>query len=79
MIINMKRLTNSASIPILALGLFLMGSCTNNPTKTAEPEVLVMDSISKDLEKATNELEDKNAKLEASLEKADKEFQPSVK
>ena len=75
----MKSVINSASIPLLVIGLFLMGSCTNNPAKIAEPEVVVMDSISKDLEKTTNELEDKNSKLEASLEKVDKEFQPSAK
>jgi len=77
--INMKRLINSASIPLLAIGLFLMGSCTNNATKSTEPEVVVMDSVSKDLEKTTSELEDKNAKLEASLEKIDKEFEPTAK
>lgn len=73
--INMKRLINYASIPLLAIGLFLMGSCTNNATKSAEPEVVVMDSVTKDLEKTNSELEDKNAKLEASLEKLDKEFE----
>jgi len=73
--INMKSLINSASIPLLAIGLFLMISCTNNTTKSDEKEVVVMDSVSKDLEQSTKELEDKNAKLEASLEKVDKEFE----
>ena len=71
----MKSLINSASIPLLAIGLFLMISCTNNTTKSDEKEVVVMDSVSKDLEQSTKELEDKNAKLEASLEKVDKEFE----
>lgn len=71
----MKRLFNYASIPLLAIGLFFMGSCTNNATKSEEKEVVVMDSVSKDLEKTTKDLEDKNAKLEASLEKVDKEFE----
>lgn len=71
----MKGLFNSASIPFLAIGLFLMVSCTNNATKSAEPELVVMDSLAKDLETANKELEDKNAKLEASLEQLDKEFE----
>jgi len=71
----MKGLMNYASIPLIVIGLFLMGSCTNNATKSAEPEVVVMDSVSNDLEKANNELEEKNAELEASLEKLDKEFE----
>lgn len=71
----MKGLMNYASIPLLATGLLLMGSCANNATKSAEPEVAVMDSLSKDLEKVNNELEEKNAKLEASLEKLDKELE----
>ena len=70
----MKRLINRTSISLLAIGIILMGSCTNNATKSAEPEVVVMDSVSRDLEKTNKELEEKNAKLEASLEKLDKEF-----
>jgi len=38
-----------------------------------------MDSVSKDLERTTSELDEKNAKLEASLEKIDKEFEQSAK
>lgn len=71
----MKRLNNYASIPLLAIGLFIISSCTNNATKSEETEVVVMDSVSKDLEQTTKDLEDKNAKLEASLEKVDKEFE----
>lgn len=71
----MKRLINYASIPLLAVGILFMGSCTNNATKSEESEVVVMDSVSKDLEQTTKDLEDKNAKLEASLEKVDKEFE----
>jgi len=77
--INMKRLINRGSIPILAIGLLILGSCSNNATKTAEPEIVVMDSVSKDLERTTSELDEKNAKLEASLEKIDKEFEQSAK
>jgi len=73
MIINMKRIINSASISILALGLFLLCSCTNKPTKTTESEVVIMDSISNDLQNTTRDLEEKNAKLEAALEKVDNE------
>jgi hypothetical protein len=73
--INMKRLIKMASIPLLAIGILLMGSCTNNTTKSDDSEVAVMDSVSKDLEQSTKDLEDKNAKLEASLEKVDKEFE----
>lgn len=77
--INMKSLLNSASIPLLAIGLFLLGSCSNSTTKSAEPEIVAMDSVSKDLENTTSELEEKNAKLEASLEKIDKEFENTAK
>jgi uncharacterized protein YlxW (UPF0749 family) len=73
--IKMKRLINYVSITLLAIVLFYIGACTNNTTKSEEREVVVMDSISKDLEQSTKELEDKNAKLEASLEKIDKEFE----
>lgn len=71
----MKRLINYASIPLLAIGILFMGSCTNNATKSDESRVVVMDSVSKDLEQTTKDLEEKNAKLEASLEKVDKEFE----
>ena len=71
----MKRLINYASIPLLAIGILFMGSCTNKATKSDESQVVVMDSVSKDLEQTTKDLEDKNAKLEASLEKVDKEFE----
>jgi len=64
-----------ASIPLLAIGILFMASCTNNATKSDESQVVVMDSVSKDLEQTTKDLEDKNAKLEASLEKIDKEFE----
>jgi hypothetical protein len=73
--INMKRLIKMASIPLMAIGILFMGSCSNNTTKSNEAEVVVMDSVSKDLEQSTKDLEDKNAKLEASLEKVDKEFE----
>lgn len=71
----MKRLIKMASIPLLVIGILFMGSCTNNTTKSDESQVVVMDSVSKDLEQTTKDLEDKNAKLEASLEKVDKEFE----
>jgi hypothetical protein len=73
--INMKRLIKMASIPLMVIGLFFMNSCSNNTTKSEEMEVIVMDSVSKNLEQSTKDLEDKNAKLEASLEKIDKEFE----
>jgi|APTNR8051073442_1049403.scaffolds.fasta_scaffold291343_1 PBP1b-binding outer membrane lipoprotein LpoB len=73
--INMKRLIKMASIPLLAIGILFMSSCSNNTTKSDDKEVVVMDSVSKDLEQSTKDLEDKNAKLEASLEKVDKEFE----
>ena len=71
----MKRLIKMASIPLMAFVILLMGSCTNSATKSDDTEVVVMDSVSKDLEQSTKDLEDKNAKLEASLEKVDKEFE----
>ena len=71
----MKRLIKMASIPLLAIGILFMSSCSNNTTKSDDKEVVVMDSVSKDLEQSTKDLEDKNAKLEASLEKVDKEFE----
>ena len=61
--------------PIIALGLFIMSSCSNNSAKSEDMEISTMDSVSTDLEKTTKELEEKNAKLEASLEKIDKEFE----
>ncbi len=71
----MKRLINYASVPLLVIGILFMSSCTNNATNSDDSEVVVMDSVSKDLEQTTKDLEDKNAKLEASLEKVDKEFE----
>jgi septal ring factor EnvC (AmiA/AmiB activator) len=71
----MKRLKMFYLTPIIALGLFIMSSCSNNSAKSEDLEISTMDSVSKDLEKTTKELEEKNAKLEASLEKLDKEFE----
>lgn len=71
----MKRLKMGYLTPIIALGLFIMSSCSNNSAKSENLEISAMDSVSKDLEKTTKELDEKNAKLEASLEKLDKEFE----
>lgn len=75
MIITMKRFKTLYFTPLIALGLFIMSSCSNNTSKSAETEIKAMDSVSTDLDKTTKELEEKNAKLEASLEKMDKEFE----
>lgn len=71
----MKRLKMFYLTPIIALGLFIMSSCSNNSSQSDKVEINAMDSVSKDLEKTTKELDEKNAKLEASLEKLDKEFE----
>ncbi|MDF3077143.1 MAG: hypothetical protein K0S09_1032 [Sphingobacteriaceae bacterium] len=51
----------------------LLASCSNNTSKSADPEVKHMDSVSKDLEKSNRELEERVKKLEASLEKIEKD------
>ena len=71
----MKRLKMFYLTPIIALGLFIMSSCSNNSAKSEDLEISTMDAVSKDLEKTKVALEEKNAKLEASLEKLDKEFE----
>lgn len=52
----------------------LIGSCSSNTAKADEPEIETMDSVSKDLEKSTQELDEQTTKMEASLEKIEKEY-----
>lgn len=54
--------------------MLLMGSCSSNTAKADEPEIETMDSVSKDLEKSTQELDEQTKKMEASLEKLEKEY-----
>lgn len=53
---------------------FLMASCSSNTAKADEPEIETMDSVSKGLEKSTQDLDEETKKLEASLEKIEKEY-----
>ena len=53
----------------------LASSCSNKSANADEPEVETMDSISKELDQSTEALEDQAKKVEASLEKVDKEFE----
>ena len=68
------------SVKIYFLTLFMplaliASSCSNNSAKADEPEIETMDSVSKELNQTTEELEDQAKKVEASLEKIDKEFE----
>lgn len=58
----------------ITLALFMVSSCSNNATKADNQKVGTMDSVSKDLDKTTKELDEQATKVEASLEKLDKEF-----
>ncbi|MFD2161369.1 hypothetical protein ACFSJU_03140 [Paradesertivirga mongoliensis] len=55
---------------ILPVALIL-SSCSNNSAKADDPKVLVMDSISTELESTNKELDEKTSKLEESLKKAE--------
>ncbi len=73
----MKLLKLYSYVVILALGV-TAAACTSNTTSTdKQHEVSAMDSVSKDLEKTNKELQDEAEKVEASLEKIDKEFNTS--
>ena len=51
---------------------FIISSCSTNTAKT-DQEVKAMDSVSDDLSKSDRELDAQAKKVEASLEKIDKE------
>ncbi|MEJ6981030.1 hypothetical protein WG906_11240 [Pedobacter sp. P351] len=53
----------------------IASSCSNNSAKADEPEIETMDSVSNELNQTTEKLEDQAKKVEASLEKIDKEFE----
>lgn len=73
----MKRLQLSFFVAIIAIMGFTT-SCTSSSTKTEDKqEVSAMDSVSQELEKTNKELDDEAKKVEASLEKVDKEFNAS--
>lgn len=59
---------------LMPLALFA-SSCSSNSAKADEPEIETMDSVSNELNKTTEKLEDQAKKVEASLEKIDKEFE----
>lgn len=71
----MKSLKMYLYMPVIVPALFMVSSCSNNTTKTDKTEVKVMDSVSKDLDKTTAELDNRAKKVEISLEKIDKEFE----
>lgn len=68
------------SVKIYFLTLFMplaliASSCSTKSAKADEPEIETMDSVSNELNQTTEELEDQAKKVEASLEKIDKEFE----
>lgn len=57
---------------ILLLPMALVvSSCSSNSAKADDPKVLVMDSISTELENTNKDLDEKTSKLEESLKKAE--------
>jgi hypothetical protein len=70
----MENLKKHFYVLVVAIGFFAMSACTNKSVKKEEPEVATMDSVSKELETTTKNLDDQNKKVEESLEKIDKEF-----
>ena len=71
----MKRMA-----PIAFAAVVLASSCTETKTNTQEQsQINTMDSTSKALKENQDKLEDQTKKVEASLEKLDKEFQTNNK
>ncbi|HEY0669829.1 MAG TPA: hypothetical protein VGD22_16730 [Sphingobacteriaceae bacterium] len=75
----MENLKKHFCVLTIAMGFFVLSSCSNNSTKADEPEVATMDSVSKELETTTKELDEKAKKVEESLEKIEKEFNTTQK
>jgi septal ring factor EnvC (AmiA/AmiB activator) len=62
--------------PIVLAAVFAITSCAEKKTNTQEEiEIRSMDSTSKVIKENTEKLEDQTKKVEASLEKLDKEFE----
>ena len=62
--------------PLALVALLLAPSCAENKTNTQEQvEIKSMDSTTKVLKENSEKLEDQTKKVEASLEKLDKEFE----
>lgn len=57
--------------------VILTASCNSEPPNTDKQEVKAMDSLSTELEKTNKDLDEQAKKVEASLEKIDKEFNTS--
>lgn len=72
----MKRYKLYSYLVILTMAVFGT-SCTSSTRSTDTQEISAMDSISNDLEKTNKELEEETKKVEASLDKIDKEFNTS--
>jgi hypothetical protein len=66
---NLKMYLILASLTSLTL----ISSCSTNTTKTDDQEVKAIDSVSDTLKKSDRELDAQAKKVEASLEKIDKE------
>jgi hypothetical protein len=71
----MKPFLKKLALPAVAAMIFLI-SCTEQKTNTQETtQIQTMDSTSKALKVHSEKLEDQTKKVEASLEKLDKEFE----
>lgn len=68
----MKTLKMYFYMPTMALAFFMLISCSNNTAKVDESKVGTMDSVSKDLDETTKQLDEQATKVEVSLEKLDK-------
>ena len=69
--VHIKRL-----VPLTFVAVLLAASCTEKKTNTQEQvQINSMDSTSKVLKENSEKLEDQTKKVEASLEKLDKEFE----
>ena len=69
----MKNVKMYCFVVIASLGMITASSCSSNTSKTDDQDVKVMDSVSTDLDKSNEELDAQAKKVEASLEKIDKE------
>ena len=64
--------------PLAFAAVVICSSCSESKTSTQEKnEISTMDSTSKAVKETTEKLEDQTKKVEAALEKLDKEFEPT--
>jgi hypothetical protein len=63
------------TIALLAIAAVLATSCSDAKTPEEEADIKRMDSVSQAVKDSTRRLEEQTKKVEASLEKLDKEFE----